>query len=246
LLFLALGFFTLVVFDQGQDILKSLSLTGSSEIVRQTVFVLFAVSWWSWQSFRSARVILHFFDFVIKFYGISICKIRNIKTSTAIGLSARFPFITPPALIKDRNGNTYGNLVDGGYYENLGMQSMLDLYTILKKLSQKHGYRIQFRFIAIRNTKSQVDDKPLKGMVETLAPAQTYTNIWNNNSNEVLSNGKLLIEQNNDKIYVLRLEREDKENIPLGWYLSDDARTKLNGQLNSLSKLTIDRILKNP
>ena len=171
---------------------------------------------------------------------------QDIKTSTAIGLSARFPFITPPAMIKDRKGNTYGNLVDGGYYENLGMQSMLDLYTILKKLSQKHGYRIQFRFIAIRNTKSQVDDKPLKGMVETLAPAQTYTNIWNNNSNEVLSNGKLLIEQNNDEIYVLRLEREDKENIPLGWYLSDDARNKLNGQLNSLSKLTIDRILKNP
>jgi len=171
---------------------------------------------------------------------------QDIKTSTAIGLSARFPFITPPALIKDRNGNTYGNLVDGGYYENLGMQSMLDLYTILKKLSQKHGYRIQFRFIAIRNTKSQVDDKPLKGMVETLAPAQTFTNIWNNNSNEVLSNGKLLIEQNNDEIYVLRLEREDKENIPLGWYLSDDARNKLNRQLNSLSNLTIDRILKNP
>ena len=169
---------------------------------------------------------------------------KDVSISTAIGISSRFPFITPPALVKNNDGTNWGNLVDGGYYENLGMQTMLDAYSVIKPIALKKGYKIKFTFIAIRNTKHEETNKPLLGMVEGLSPAITFSNIWSNNSNEALSNGEKLLTSNQDELFVLSLQRADKENIPLGWYLSETARKNLNRQLNAIPDSTIKAILK--
>lgn len=169
---------------------------------------------------------------------------KDVSISTAIGISSRFPFITPPALVKNEDGTNWGNLVDGGYYENLGMQSMLDAYSIIKPIAREKGYRIKFTFIAIRNTKYVETDKPMLGMVEALSPAMTFSNIWSNNSNEAISNGEKLLKSNNDDLFILSLQRRDKENIPLGWYLSESARNNLNRQLKAIPDSTFQDILK--
>lgn len=168
---------------------------------------------------------------------------HDIPISTSIGISSRFPFITPPALLHKKDGTTWGNLVDGGYYENLGMQSMLDLYQQLHQIARRENYHIRFKFIAIRNTKALLSDKPLIGMTESIAPALTFSQIWSNNSNEVLDNGRKLIESNGDQLFTFSLQREDNENIPLGWYLSESARNKINLQLQSLPSETFQEIL---
>ena len=169
---------------------------------------------------------------------------KDISISTAIGIGSRFPFITPPALVTDSSGNSWGNLVDGGYYENLGMQTMLDVYSVLKQVVRKNNYNVRFKFIAIRNNKLPIVDKPVLGMVEALAPAITFSHIWGNNSNEALTNGQKLIKSNGDELYVLSLQRDDNENIPLGWYLSTSARNNLNKQLQEISDSTILNILE--
>ncbi|MFT5725776.1 MAG: hypothetical protein ACI9JN_002905 [Bacteroidia bacterium] len=169
---------------------------------------------------------------------------QDVSISTAIGVGSRFPFITPPALLKNKDGSTWGNVVDGGYYENLGMQTMLDIYSIIKPIAVENNYKIKFTFIAIRNTKSDDHNRPVLGMVEALAPAITFANIWGNNSNEVLGNGGKLIETNQDDLFVLSLQRTDNENIPLGWYLSPRARQNLNRQLLAIPDSTYSAILK--
>lgn len=169
---------------------------------------------------------------------------KDMSISSAIGIASRFPFITPPALIKTPDNKTWGNLVDGGYYENLGMQTMLDAYSVLKTVAQSNGLKIRFKFIAIRNTKLIEEEKPMLGMVESLAPAITFSNIWGNNSNEAMSNGEKLLRANDDELYVLSLQRDDNENIPLGWYLSPAARTNLNRQVDAIPDSLIYSILK--
>jgi hypothetical protein len=169
---------------------------------------------------------------------------KDISISTAIGITSRFPFITPPALVKNPDGSNWGNLVDGGYYENLGMQTMLDAYDVIKPIAVEKGYKIHFKFIAIRNAKSTEDVKPVLGMVEAFSPAITFSNIWSNNSNEVLSNGEKLLSSNGDALFVLSLQRDDNENIPLGWYLSEPARQNLNRQLHSIPDSVLTNILK--
>ena len=160
---------------------------------------------------------------------------KDIRISTATGISSRFPFITPPALIKPDDHNQWGNLVDGGYYENLGMQTMLDLYTVIQPLALEMDIPIRFKFIAIRNTKALKSEKAVKGMTESLAPALTFSHIWSNNSNEVLQYGEQVIQANGDELHQFALQREDHENIPLGWYLSRDARRHIEKQVASLS-----------
>ena len=169
---------------------------------------------------------------------------KDLSISSAIGISSRFPFITPPALVKTEEGKTWGNLVDGGYYENLGMQTMLDAYSVLKPVAVQNHLKVRFKFIAIRNTKSIDNKRPVLGMVESLSPAITFSNIWSNNSNEALSNGEKVLNANKDELYVLSLQRDDNENIPLGWYLSPAARNNLNRQLDAIPDSLLESILK--
>jgi hypothetical protein len=60
----------------------------------------------------------------------------DVKLSEAAGMSARFPWILPAATIK-RGGRSI-RLVDGGYFDNSGIETALDLIEILINVRQEH------------------------------------------------------------------------------------------------------------
>jgi hypothetical protein len=51
----------------------------------------------------------------------------DLRLSTAVHNSARFPFVSPAGRIERRDGKSYGALVDGGYFENSGLTTLGDL-----------------------------------------------------------------------------------------------------------------------
>jgi hypothetical protein len=51
----------------------------------------------------------------------------SIRLSTAALDSARFPLISPPGVIRDRDGNFIDRVVDGGYFENYGITSATEI-----------------------------------------------------------------------------------------------------------------------
>ena len=56
---------------------------------------------------------------------------QDIYTSTAVMNSARFPLVSPPGWIvrNDEDGRkTYGHIIDGGYFEGGGVDTMVDVY----------------------------------------------------------------------------------------------------------------------
>lgn len=56
-----------------------------------------------------------------------------VRLSTAVGLSARFPIVTPPALLGTVwNGEQF---IDGGVYENSGIQTAMDIAEMIRSLS---------------------------------------------------------------------------------------------------------------
>ncbi|MEQ9641069.1 MAG: hypothetical protein RIM84_13685 [Alphaproteobacteria bacterium] len=57
---------------------------------------------------------------------------RTVRLSTAAGLSARFPFITPAATLRDGDGNVVDRAVDGGYFENFGALTATELVSMLQ------------------------------------------------------------------------------------------------------------------
>jgi hypothetical protein len=76
---------------------------------------------------------------------------RTLTYSEAISATHRFPILSPAAKIQGK-----GHFVDGGYYENSGMLSLLDMYL---ELLRDANWRTRFRdwnvaFVQIRNDKS--------------------------------------------------------------------------------------------
>jgi hypothetical protein len=51
----------------------------------------------------------------------------DIRLSTAAGLSARFPFVSPPGNLKNKSGNLVARVVDGGYFENFGAGTAMEI-----------------------------------------------------------------------------------------------------------------------
>lgn len=61
----------------------------------------------------------------------------DIRLSTAISNSARFPIITPQGDIRDPGGNVHDRIVDGGYFDNFGVLSASELATQLRAIDDR-------------------------------------------------------------------------------------------------------------
>ncbi|HMH23266.1 MAG TPA: hypothetical protein VK563_15885 [Puia sp.] len=76
-------------------------------------------------------------------------KLRGgVNYSTAVNFSSRFPLISPSAAVRQNGDRTY-HYVDGGYVENTGAKTMLEILQSLKdSLCHRHikPYVIQLRF----------------------------------------------------------------------------------------------------
>jgi hypothetical protein len=58
---------------------------------------------------------------------------KDIRLSTAAGLSARFPIVSPSGNVRNKKRALVARLVDGGYFENFGAATALDLATHLRQ-----------------------------------------------------------------------------------------------------------------
>jgi tetratricopeptide (TPR) repeat protein len=114
----------------------------------------------------------------------------NLKTSSAVTISARFPYITPTALVSGRSlasqeqmrlGSSI-QVVDGAYWDNSGLRTALDMVSELeanKAIWQMPGVRVTFHILSIGDV---TPEKPngldlAKGAPEILAPLQTMMEV---------------------------------------------------------------------
>ncbi|MCC6721219.1 MAG: hypothetical protein IT243_03390 [Bacteroidia bacterium] len=145
---------------------------------------------------------------------------KDVSFSTSALLSARFPYLTPAGLIFDKENKIWGNAGDGGYYENLGISTLLDIYSRLSIVSQKKNKNIRIKLIFIRNNKDYSLTKPLGGMYEFMSPIIGYLNVWYKSGTYNMNLIKHTSLRKTDKIYNIMLPRFQGDIIPLGWSLS--------------------------
>lgn len=74
------------------------------------------------------------------------CRGCDIRLSTAISMSARFPIISPPGSILDVDRRAITRVVDGGFHENFGALSVTELVRTLK-----HQFGLHAAVILINN-----------------------------------------------------------------------------------------------
>ena len=144
-------------------------------------------------------------------------------------MSARFPYITPSGSIQKPNGKHWGSIVDGGYFDNSGILTALEIMAIIKKSNDKSKDKIVFEpyLIIISNYMEYFDGGLYNELNE---PIKTVINRTFGGSIGY-ARARVKKEIKPDHIIELSLNATQQE-VPLGWYLSKSALNVMDYRLN--------------
>lgn len=103
--------------------------------------------------------------------------------STAVGLSSRFPWISPAGWFRDVERDPEGKeeaprirLVDGAYFENSGVATALDLIRAMEAAAKRHGFADKIRINLIVLTRDIEHGRAPRGLNEIAAPIRALLN----------------------------------------------------------------------
>ncbi len=161
---------------------------------------------------------------------------REMRLSTAVNCSARFPVISPPGTL---SGGIH--VVDGGFFDDYGAATALEIYYAVKERlqdKQKPRKKVKLVVILLSNdqiklkprTKSKI--KPLRFLVGLRAPLETMMNLIGSFSIYCRDTLRDYVEVSGDTY--LRFEPFKKKlEYPLGWTLSESVRKGMAEQASA-------------
>ena len=153
----------------------------------------------------------------------------DFKLSNAASSSAAFPYLSPGARVRYAD-STYGHLVDGGYFENSGVYTAIDIYNQITDL-EEYKDKFEVYFIVIRSFKDTYYFKPNMALNNLTDPLNAIFNTRDTRSTHsytLLKN--FIIDHGRDPhkaIYKFQLKASTSE-IPVNWYMSDTVIAKID------------------
>jgi len=171
----------------------------------------------------------------------------DVRVSTAMIASARFPWVTPAATLSTTSGLI--QLADGGYFENSGAETAHDMISLLTKSEvdvQPLGkvstvrvndeiVRVEFRLIQIR-ARALPDPASVRG--ELSAPIDALMNARHERGVlsfrraffDLCSSCSLQSLRIDDRVLFRLLDMRDFA-YPLGWYLTQRSQERIHAGL---------------
>lgn len=170
---------------------------------------------------------------------------NDISCSFAALNCSRFPFITSGALL-DSSGYRKGHIIDGGYRENTGLQTIYNLYkTVEDNISNPSPDSVDIRLVIIylQNGRDELrgDVSAVRFLHDAITPIQGVLNV-----NGTTLTAKAIVQlfhqsfdfayPPNVEFHVLSLDdRRDKTiKLPLGWYMSDTVSVEIDRRVKSI------------
>jgi hypothetical protein len=164
----------------------------------------------------------------------------DLPLHTAAVLSARFPFVTPYGIVE--SSGVERRFVDGGYFENSGLTTILDVVDVIRPGLEDRDARLVV--IRIENNRATTNfqnfaglraSEPPTGFGESPSPIRTMLNT--RQARAELSG--ISLRRTLDEIKEAGIPAEEitfalepgKVPIPLGWALSETARRDIRRQL---------------
>lgn len=180
-------------------------------------------------------------------------KAPNVRYSTAINFSTRFPLFSPGGMLEVNNSsNPRRHYLDGGYVENTGSASMLEVMKLLQKTNPKEFKQIQPVVIYLLFSEEDVNEVPKITSANEIA--EIINGIYNTRagrSRNALEDIYEFVNENKGINIPLPLNKND---VPMNWVLSetslDNIRADINDKLTSkdknaiLNKLPVNEMLK--
>ena len=155
---------------------------------------------------------------------------RSISYSTAINLSSRFPLVSPGAAI-DFNDREKKHYVDGGYFENTGSETLLQVLKALplKELPVK-PYVLQFNF---GSNDSTISENSIRSFSEIMEIVGGIYNTRSGRSDIAQYYLAQYVDSLNGVFIPLYLNYTTKK-IPLNWMLSSTAVNRLDKAIGEM------------
>ncbi|MEG4962663.1 MULTISPECIES: patatin-like phospholipase family protein [unclassified Microcoleus] len=160
----------------------------------------------------------------------------DLKLSTAAGLSARFPYFTPVGWYQSSKDKSKLHLADGGYFDNSGIPTALD---IGRNLQQLPGYGTTFEIVYLSLIDGQFNEPTTQlkseGLNELLSPVRALFSARESRSRSAVELSMFTLnDKTNDKTtdaplkYKFRTLFLNKSGngvkLPLGWLISKRSR----------------------
>ncbi|HJU83392.1 MAG TPA: hypothetical protein VJ600_04210 [Holophagaceae bacterium] len=170
----------------------------------------------------------------------------DLPLSTAAHLSARFTYVSPAGTLKDANGRAVGHVVDGGYFENSGTTTAMDLMEAIQNYLVDTGdlsKRVRIVVLIIENDPLRPPPDRSQTVVN-LGPPDHLLNEVASPLNAMLSTRgargttaeatiqALVEEDETEGEYINLFPRDRHAHLPLGWMLASNSRMNLDEQID--------------
>jgi uncharacterized membrane protein YfcA len=167
---------------------------------------------------------------------------KDLPVKTSALMSARFPYVTPAGTILSDSGTVYGNFVDGGYVENTGLATAVQLLNMMINVAYTDTHavfkRVRPIVIFIKNGVDAAKiTEPTAFMQEALSPPKAFISAWDRSGVGMEIGVKSLVNELKLESEFVRLELDRdtaKPSLPLGWFLSATSQVNMRGQEDSL------------
>jgi hypothetical protein len=173
----------------------------------------------------------------------------DLRLSTAAGLSARFPFVTPVGWYKRSSDGNKLRLADGGYFDNSGIPTAIDIGRTLQKV-EGYGKSFKIIYLAIVDQPEDSSVKSLKssGLNEIWSPIRALFSAREARSQSAIELSAYTL---NDGIadpfklvfrtLMLQKVSLDKQiRLPLGWQLATTSKEFIYGQAPNPSQCSAE------
>lgn len=169
-------------------------------------------------------------------------KIKGLNYSAAINFSTRFPLFSPAAKIDGLNGKGRLHYLDGGYVENTGSASMLEILQLLKSKSS-HFNQITPIVITLLFSEEDKDTPDVRFGNEIAEIFNALTHTRSGNSKISRFRIKQFLNENGRGFAIDAPLTAKEKRVPMNWVLSaqsmDNIIREVNDKLNDTSKTSI-------
>jgi hypothetical protein len=152
---------------------------------------------------------------------------KEMRLSTVVGLSSRFPYISPAATFDDGY-----HVVDGGYFDDSATLTAMDILLAVKRRLEKNPRQLQLVVIEINNyleSTAEIPRQPPIPFWEVTAPLQTLVTVHRSHANHFKKRLQNLA-KTSGAAFVKFVPWEEQLEFPLGWTLSAKVRELLSNQ----------------
>ena len=161
----------------------------------------------------------------------------NFTLQNAVSASAGFPYISPSTRINKVNGDYWGNLVDGGYFENSGVYTAIDIYNHI--LKSKYSGKVKIYFLVIRAFPDGDTHDPSLFINEEIDPVRAIMNTRGARS----THSNKLLENIINPLEIIKIQLNKDNEVPVNWYLSEKALNTMETELER-NQENIDRVVQ--